>query len=278
MKHNLQFRERNEDKSRHLTHGLQLLGTDIKTIHGPYLEEDYGKFIIHPLNRIPEEEDLKKLKKAIEQKFVPEPIKVNELMEIMDGNHRFEVWKDLSMPVLFMVYEGMRMKHVPIINDNQKKWNWKTYLDYYTAVEKDNNPDDYHLMPYNLFKKFHLLHPFSNNVLMLLLCERSFDRSSLRDFKEGKMIIHDWSKAKKRAVFLENMKDIIPEIWNKRSFIIAMIHALNHKEFNEKRWTDQLGRNRSEMWVCSNHLQYRERIEFVYNKTRQKKVYFTREE
>ena len=267
MKHNLQFKE--EDKSRHLAHGLQLLGTDIKTIHGPYLEEDYDKFIIHPLNRTPEEEDLKKLKKAIEQNFVPEPIKVNELMEIMDGNHRFEVWKELSMPVLYMVYEGMRMEHVPVINDNQKKWNWKTFLDYYAAVEKNNHPDDY---------QFHLLHPFSNNVLMLLLCERSFDRSSLRDFKEGKMVIHDWSKAKKRAIFLESMKDIIPEIWSKRSFIIAMIHALNHKEFNEKRWTDQLGRNRSEMWICSNHLQYRERIEFVYNKTRQKKTYFTREE
>ena len=84
--------------------------------------------------------------------------------------------------------------------------------------------------------------------------------------------------AKKRAVFLESMKDLLPDVWNKRSFIIAMLHAMDHHDFNEKRWIDQLARNRSEMWMCSNHLQYRERIEFVYNKTRQKKVYFTRGE
>lgn len=274
MRHNLQFTE----KSKNTAHSLQMINNNITAIHGPYLEEDYNRFIIHPLNRTPEIEDVKRLKKAIEHNFVPEPIKVNEHMEIMDGNHRFEVWKELSMPVLYMVYEGMRMEHVPVINDNQKKWNWKTYLDYYAASEKENYPDDYNLMPYNLFKKFHIQHPFSNNVLILLLCERSFDRTSLRDFKEGKMVIHDWSKAKKRAVFLESMQHLIPDIWNKRSFIIAMIHAMDHYDFNEKRWIDQLERNRSEMWMCSNHLQYRERIEFVYNKTRQKKVYFTRGE
>tara|TARA_R110000787_G_scaffold129957_1_gene241857 strand:+ start:263 stop:1186 length:924 start_codon:yes stop_codon:yes gene_type:complete len=256
---------------------LKLYNSDIKAIHGPYLDEDYSKFIIHPLNRTPEVEDIKRLKKTIEEKNLHEPIKVNEMMEIMDGNHRFEVWKDLSMPVLYMVYEGMRMEHVPIINDNQKKWNWKTYLNYYGAVEKDNNPDHYSLMPYNLFKKFSQQHPFSNNILMLLLCERSLDRSSSKTFKEGKMIINDWSKAKKRATFLESMKNLIPDIWEKRSFIIAMLHAVKHSEFNEKRWTDQLERNRSEIWICSNNKQYLERIEYIYNKKRAKKIYFTRE-
>ena len=102
MRHNLQFTE----KSKNTAHSLQQLNTNITAIHGPYLEEDYNRFIIHPLNRTPEVEDVKKLKKAIEQNFVPEPIKVNEMMEIMDGNHRFEVWKELSMPVLYMVSQS----------------------------------------------------------------------------------------------------------------------------------------------------------------------------
>ena len=259
-----------------MTYNIKSINRNISNIHGPYIEEDYSKFTLHPLNRTPEKEDVRRLKKAIENNFIPEPIKCNELLEIMDGNHRFAVWQELSMPVLYMISDGMRMEHVPVINDNQKKRTTNTYLNYFASVEKQEHPENYHLKPYNLYKLFAKKHPFNNACIATLLCAKSIDRSWMRSFKEGTMTVYDWQEANRRADYIESMQEIIPEVWDKRSFILAIISCMDHPKWEDQRWMDQLKRLRSEMWVCSKSVQYLDRIETIYNKGRRNKVYFTR--
>lgn len=259
-----------------MKYDIQSINSNITNIQGPYIEEDYSKFTLHPFNRVPAKGDVYRLKKAIENNFIPEPIKVNEFLQIMDGNHRFTVWQELSMPVLYMIYEGMRIEHVPVINDNHKKWSINTYLDYYVSLEKEKHPNNYHLQPYNLYKIFTERYPFNSSVVTYLLCDRTMDQSGMRIFKDGKLVIADWQRAVLRAKFIESMKELIPDVWNKRSFIISLIRCMDHSKWESKRWMEQLERLRSDMWICSNHEQYLDRIEKIYNKGRRNKVYFNR--
>ena len=73
--------------------------------------------------------------------LLPIPIIVNEFMDIADGQGRLTACKDLNMPVYYMTVEGLRLKHVRIINSIFKKWSTRNYIKSYSTG--DNKSNDY---------------------------------------------------------------------------------------------------------------------------------------
>ena len=75
----------------------------MKVIGQIYEEYDYGKFKRLPDNRDVLERRFKKLTASISEKYILCPIIVNEKMEIIDGQGRFEVLKHLNKPIHYII-------------------------------------------------------------------------------------------------------------------------------------------------------------------------------
>ena len=59
---------------------------------------------------------------------------VNENYEIIDGQHRFDVIKELGLPLNYVICGGYGLNEVHILNQNSKTWNVDDYLDGYCLL------------------------------------------------------------------------------------------------------------------------------------------------
>ena len=81
-----------------------------------YKTEDY--FLFKPIdgNRNKNLLHINRLKKSMESNYLFTVIIVNENYEIIDGQHRFEVIKELKLPLYYIVCNGYGLNEVHILN------------------------------------------------------------------------------------------------------------------------------------------------------------------
>ena len=106
---------------------------------------DYSLFSILKGNRQINKAHLNRLKESIEQESLIVPIIVNEEYEIIDGQNRYNAWKDLNLPVYYIVVEGYGLSQVQRLNSNIRNWSMKDYADCYDTLGKKD---------YKVYKKF----------------------------------------------------------------------------------------------------------------------------
>lgn len=94
---------------------------------------DYNLFKPHKSNRPLDPTNLKKIRKSIEMNNLLEfrPILVNSNYEIIDGNHRFHVAKELGLPLYYQVNHEEIQCDMLLLNANQKCWSLMDYIHYY---------------------------------------------------------------------------------------------------------------------------------------------------
>ena len=64
---------------------------------------DYNRFITVGGNRNKNQLHLMRLRKSIEKKYLFTVILVNESYEIIDGQHRFEIIRELNLPLHYVI-------------------------------------------------------------------------------------------------------------------------------------------------------------------------------
>lgn len=104
-----------------------------------YFTTEYGRFKFMKGNRDLVESKIKKIIKAIGDgidvlKY--SPIIVNKDMEIIDGQHRFAVSKQLKQNVYYVIKEDADLSIVPAINSNSSKWRTADFLASYVDLGK----------------------------------------------------------------------------------------------------------------------------------------------
>ena len=70
--------------------------------------------------------------------LIPVPIVVNEHMEIIDGQGRFEACKSLGLPIYYMVVPGLKLADCVSMNINSTQWSQKDYIDSYAETGNKN--------------------------------------------------------------------------------------------------------------------------------------------
>lgn len=106
---------------------------DIKKTY--YLTTDYAQFKRLKGNRDVLDARRSKLIKSIETIGPMEvPILVNEKMEIIDGQGRFEAFKELNLPVPYIVQEGIGLKECQRMNIGQSNWQLRDYVLSYAEI------------------------------------------------------------------------------------------------------------------------------------------------
>lgn len=59
------------------------------------------------------------------------PVLINQDWEIIDGQHRFEVCRTLTLPIYYLQVPGLDLKSVQRINTSSKRWNLRDYIQSY---------------------------------------------------------------------------------------------------------------------------------------------------
>ncbi len=101
--------------------------------------KDYEEFKRLKGNRAVETKRVEKIKKSINDVgYITSPILVNEKMEIIDGQGRFQALKELGMPIEYIVQSGIGIKECVSMNINQTNWNTKDYIKTYAERELES--------------------------------------------------------------------------------------------------------------------------------------------
>ena len=80
-----------------------------------------------------------KIRKSIESiGYIPNPIIVNEYMEVVDGQGRLEALKQLDLPVLYIIVPGLTLKDCVNMNVNSTKWGVKDYIMSFAETGNEN--------------------------------------------------------------------------------------------------------------------------------------------
>ncbi len=112
------------------------MDTIINKVH---LTDEYGKFKKLQGNRAVDEMRVAKIRESVDKVgFVNGPIIVNERLEVIDGQGRLELCKQNSIPIPYIVIDGIGIDECISMNINQS--NWKT-TDYIKAYADLGRPD-----------------------------------------------------------------------------------------------------------------------------------------
>ena len=107
-----------------------------KVIGRIYQTDEYGIFKRLPDNRDVLEKRVRKLVASISEKYLTNPIIVNENMEIIDGQGRYEALKQLGKPIDFIVVHGAGSEDCKRMNRFNTKW---STLDFAKSFAKAGN-------------------------------------------------------------------------------------------------------------------------------------------
>jgi hypothetical protein len=207
---------------------------------------------------------IKRLQNSMTENYLFTIITVNENYEIIDGQHRFEVIKELKLPLNYVICKGYGLNEVHILNQNSKTWNSDDYLTGYCKLENQ----DY--IKYKVFKdKYNLAH----NICIALLSGFSSNTSGsgIKEFYDGEFKIKTWNEA---IVFAENLKTIglIYKGYKREKFIFALLRLLKKGNFELTEFISKLKLQSTLMIDCPTTQQYINLIEQIYNYKRREKV------
>lgn len=103
-----------------------------KVVGYVYKSFDYDKFRFMTENR--EVDHAAKIKKSTEKNGqLFNPILVNGKFEIIDGQNRFTAWRELGLPILYIIAESYGVDECRSLNNDAVNWKVKDYIGSYAA-------------------------------------------------------------------------------------------------------------------------------------------------
>lgn len=115
-----------------------------------FSSRDYDSFLKLDGNRSVLEPRKNSIKESIiEHGWIRNPIVVNEKMEIIDGQGRFEALQELGMPIQYVISEGATIDDCIALNLKQKNWQTLDYIKCYADIGKAS----YRVL-YNLIREY----------------------------------------------------------------------------------------------------------------------------
>jgi len=95
---------------------------------------DYSMFKHIEGNRVLNQLHVNALVKSMKGTEMIRPIDVNENMEIIDGQHRFQALMELKRPIYYIVHEGWDFNNVISLNTHQKNWSIDDFVSAYAEM------------------------------------------------------------------------------------------------------------------------------------------------
>tara|TARA_Y100001973_G_scaffold19151_1_gene28232 strand:- start:329 stop:1069 length:741 start_codon:yes stop_codon:yes gene_type:complete len=232
-------------------------------VNSVYRTNDYSLFTKLHGNRDVNKTHLNRLKLSIKERSLCVPIIVNEKHQIIDGQHRFTCWKELMLPVYYIVVHGYNLKEVQRLNTNTMNWKLIDYANSYCDL------GNLHYRKYKKFKSKYNLGDYES-IAMLQGNTKGSGRNFER-FRNGLFMVKYWEKACKEAEQINRISEFY-DGYKRRSFVFAMLHLLNNDDFNFNQLLRKIKLKRAELFDCTNTEQYILLLNKIYNYGQSKKV------
>ncbi len=233
---------------------------------------DYSLFKHIAGNRVINKLHLSRLKQSFQKEYLLSPIIVNQHMEIIDGQHRFEAAKDLDLPIRYFICNDYGLSQIQMLNANASNWKKADYLSAYCDLGYEQ---------YLLVRGFAQRYPdFTLTVCETLLSGNlggSKNRRSkalvstnkggyyaTKDFERGEFIVKDYEGACVTADKIMDMKHYFKG-YNQRLFIMAMAGIFKNPNYNHQRMLKKLQSHPTILQVGVTVTQTKQLIEELYN-------------
>lgn len=211
-------------------------------------DEDYARFKTLDLNRDVNETNVKAIMDSIVDTMklmkskipLPIPIIINELFEIIDGQHRLEALKRLNLPVTYLIIPGLTIDHVHIFQTG-RPWKDEDWLKLWKGRGNTH---------YELYEEFRNRHKLGHWTIVGLLYGD--------DYPKGLNRVSLWRKGEFKVNYLKPAEDLmemvnkvkpylIDKLINKqgqvnRNFIYALNKSIKNTKFSFSRFLDNLNR------------------------------------
>lgn len=218
-----------------------------------YQTFNYDQFKILNGNRMVHPGHLHRLKKSVEEKQMIIPIIVNEKYEVIDGQHRLEVFKQLNLPVYFIINPGYGIKEIQKLNTHMKNWNVDDYLKCYCGQGIED---------YVQYKEFRAKYGFGHQESLAFLMGSTSNFSKI--FNDGNLKIKSLEEAEIAAQKVSQFAEFYKG-YRRKSFVFAALSLLKHPEYDHSEMLKKIAMQQRNMVHCTNTEQYLSLLEDIYN-------------
>jgi hypothetical protein len=236
--------------------------------------KDYSIFNIHGSNREIRHQYISILKQSISENNLLQyrPILCDSFMNVLDGQHRLEVAKQLQIPIYYEIQKDLSIEEVLAINI---QFSWKNE-DFFHFFVKEGYPE------YLKLKKF--IDDFNYNLsegLTILGQSCTYQHNRLKTFKTGKFIFPDehMEEIKKKIEKVEMIKTYLKrhsKIMKKHvmqpRFCRAILNFLACKSVSAEVFMNKLQYNLDLMRPCRTIDLYEDLFKNIYNWKNKNKV------
>lgn len=188
------------------------------------------------------------------------PIDVNGEMEVIDGQHRLEAAKRLSLPIYYKMSTELKAQDIALINANVKPWSKMDYLNFYT---KQGYPEYQKLSAFIKKSGLTLERIFSITANQKTRTHGDAFRDGKFEFQEELITpyldffiqtIDCVHQQKGNGMFMKNSKVFRALIWLKQQ-----------PEFDEPKWFFNLSRFAHKLFPRTNINDYKIQFVSIYN-------------
>lgn len=241
---------------------MNKIATDLQVLE----TKKYGKFSFLDGNRPLKEFHLKFLGASISKRDLRIPIIVNEKFQIIDGQHRFQVLRDLNLPIPYIIKKGFTLDEVHVLNTNRKNWSTTEFMHSYADLGFEE---------YIRYREFYKKYKFGHHESMAMLSKGSLGGivQFVERFKEGEFVVKDYDKGIEWAEMITMVKDFYLG-YKRRYFVLTMIRLFNHKDYVHAEFLSRLRYQRDRLYDMTSVNSYLRIIEDIYNYRRSEKVSF----
>jgi hypothetical protein len=184
------------------------------------------------------------------------PILVNDKMEIIDGQHRFEAIKRLQLPVHYIKLADVDLSHVQKLNANTRVW---SNLDYARSYTELGNANYAKVLTYHQNYKM-----FGIDYVISLLGGQYTGSAVTQSFKDGKFIVKDEKNTKTILNYLVDIGEFFPD-YKLTTFCRAFRKIYRTGKYNHKRFLMKLKKHADKIRPFHTVEDAQREIERIYN-------------
>jgi hypothetical protein len=226
------------------------------TVNTVLKTNDYAKFKTKQGNRDLNELHLKRLSTSVKEKDLlhANPILVNEDFEIIDGQHRFNVCKELNKPIYFLMVEGLGLTEIQVLNANTKNWKMEDYIDGYCSMQ---------IPEYCYFKNLLNNTGLGISVLLAMFSDNNNGDTCVK-LRNGELKLPHKNQG---LIILQWIKEWIKvyEGSDRRAFVLALVNLYKTKGYSHEKMMQKIKYQSTKIVDCTNVKTYLALLEEIYN-------------
>lgn len=198
-------------------------------------------------NRSLNRANLSKLRQSMAEEYLFDPIKVNEKFEVIDGQHRLAICKELGLPVYFHFTPGYGASEMKRLNTSGVKWNKQNFLESYV----ENGDDDY-IEFESIIKKYDM--SIGSLLKIIAYLNGGFPKQIADQFEDGLFELGD----KELIVdFLDKLEDFsFFSCYKTDKFIAAFIKLNQHPNYQHQKMLKKLATHKDKLTKVSTMHEY----------------------